>query len=315
MTLSAQPRQAAETLKTIEALHRDGYHTILGVSNISFGLPDRQSITRTFLAQALSAGLTLPIINVNVDAYMDTIVCADLVAGKDPDAARYIERFASRTKKEMPKGSGSALTLQHAIYQGLDHEARVLAKQRLQVIKPLDLIEKELIPALDEVGRAYEQGILFLPQLLSSARSAEVVFEVVREVLAATDAGHVNKGTIVMATVQGDIHDIGKNIVKTVLKNYGYEVIDLGKDTPPQLIYDTVRERKIRLVGLSALMTTTLDAMRKTIELLHTLPKPPKIMVGGAVLTEQYAREMKADYYSRDAQDGVRIAREVFGNE
>lgn len=315
MTLSAQPRQAAETLKTIEALHREGYHTILGVSNISFGLPDRQSITRTFLAQALSAGLTLPIINVNVDAYMDTIVCADLVAGKDPDAARYIERFACRTKKEMPKGSGPALTLQHAIYQGLDHEARVLAKQRLQVIKPLDLIEKELIPALDEVGRAYEQGILFLPQLLSSARSAEVVFEVVREVLAATDACHVNKGTIVMATVQGDIHDIGKNIVKTVLKNYSYEVIDLGKDTPPQLVYDTVRERKIRLVGLSALMTTTLDAMRKTIELLHTLPKPPKIMVGGAVLTEQYAREMKADYYSRDAQDGVRIAREVFGNE
>lgn len=315
MTLSAQPRQAAETLKTIEALHREGYHTILGVSNISFGLPDRQSITRTFLAQALSAGLTLPIINVNVDAYMDTIVCADLVAGKDPDAARYIERFACRTKKEMPKGSGAALTLQHAIYQGLDHEARGLAKQRLQAIKPLDLIGKELIPALDEVGRAYEQGILFLPQLLSSARCAQTVFEEVREVLAASDECSVNKGTIVMATVQGDIHDIGKNIVKTVLKNYGYEVIDLGKDTPPQLIYDTVRERKIRLVGLSALMTTTLDAMRKTIELLHTLPKPPKIMVGGAVLTEQYAREMKADYYSRDAQDGVRIAREVFGNE
>lgn len=315
MTLSAQPEQAMETLKTILDLKARSYQTVLGVSNISFGLPDRQAVTKVFLAQALFAGLSLPIINVNIEAYMDVIASARLIANQDPNAKNYIARFANRSAQKSDQNVHTAMTLSDAIYKGLDQEAKEITKKKLETSAPLDIVEKELIPALDEVGKAYEQGILFLPQLLSSAQSAQAVFEVIKDHLARTDQKSVSKGTIVMATVQGDIHDIGKNIVKTVLENYGYEVIDLGKDTPAQLIFDTVKEKKVRLVGLSALMTTTLKSMEETIRLLHTLPDPPKIMVGGAVLTEQYAKEMKADYYSKDAQDGVRIAKEVFGNE
>lgn len=315
MTLSAQPEQATETLETIQELKAKGYQTVLGVSNISFGLPDRQAVTKVFLAQALFAGLTLPILNVNIEAYMDVIVSAQLIGNQDPNAKNYISRFADRVTLKTNQNVSQTISLSNAIYKGLDQEAKEIARQKLENMAPLDIVEQELIPSLDKVGKAYEQGSLFLPQLLSSAQSAQAVFEVIKDHLARTNQKSVNKGTIVMATVQGDIHDIGKNIVKTVLENYGYEVIDLGKDTPAQLIFDTVKEKNVRLVGLSALMTTTLKSMEETIRLLHTLPDPPKIMVGGAVLTEQYAKEMAADYYSKDAQDGVRIAKEVFGNE
>ena len=174
-------------------------------------------------------------------------------------------------------------------------------------------MERRLIPALDKVGEGYEQGTLFLPQLLSAAQAAQAVFEVIRTSIARKGGAPVKKGRLVIATVQGDIHDIGKNIVKTVLENYGYDVIDLGRDVPPETILNTVQEQGVRLVGLSALMTTTLPAMEETIRLLHTLPEPPVVFVGGAVVTPEYAVHMHADYYAKDARQAVEIGRKVLG--
>lgn len=310
LTLSAQPDQAQETLQALEILSHKGYSCTLGVSNISFGLPARKEITRAFLAQALGAGLNLPIINVNVEAYMDTIVSCRLLANEDPNAAAYIARFSQ--VKEEKKSMAASMDIYSAIYKGLDHEAVQIARSMLASLSPFALIEEHLIPALDQVGKEYEAGTLFLPQLLSSAQAAQGVFEIIKEQLANTDSSMGEKKTIVLATVEGDIHDIGKNIVKTVLENYGYSIIDLGRDVAWQTIVDCVQENQIKLVGLSALMTTTLPAMEQTIKKLHALENPPKIMVGGAVLTRAYAQQMGADYYSKDAQEGVRIAQEVF---
>lgn len=314
MTLSAQPAQAQETLKAVESFSKRGWKTVLGVSNISFGLPQRPAVTRVFLAQALAAGLTMPILNVNVDAYMDTIACARLIRDEDSNAKAYIARFGGRTVDTVGPDK-KTVDLQAAIVKGLDQEAKDAARRALASLSALDVVEKELIPALDEVGNRYEKGTLFLPQLLAAAQSAQAVFEVVKNHLANTGQASVKKGKIVLATVQGDIHDIGKNIVKTVLENYGYDVIDLGRDVAPETVVEAVARHGVKLVGLSALMTTTLPAMQETIRQLHTLDNPPKIMVGGAVLTPAYARDMQADYYSKDAQDGVRIAREVFDHE
>ena len=201
-----------------------------------------------------------------------------------------------------------------AICRGMDQEAAQIARDLLdQGMEELDVAEKHLIPALDQVGQDYEKGILYLPQLLAAANSAQAVFEVIRTSMAARGTGSIKKGKIVLATVHGDIHDIGKNIVKTLLENYGYEVIDLGKDVPPEKVVEAVLKQQAPLVGLSALMTTTLPAMEKTIELLHTLDNPPAIMVGGAVLTQDAANEMKADFYCRDARESVAAARTVFG--
>ena len=310
LTVSSQPEQAIETLDALKELSKEGYSCVLGVSNISFGLPARQKITQAFLAQALYAGLNLPIINVNVDRYMDTIVSSRLLLNEDLKAQKYIERF--HALKAEPQIATETLSLQEAIYRGLGKQARLIGEACLKTMKPLEVVERELIPSLDRVGNDYEAGILYLPQLLSSAKAAQEVFGCIKEHLAKTGEKQNSKGTIVLATVEGDIHDIGKNIVKTVLENYGYTIIDLGRDVPAETIVETVKANKIRLVGLSALMTTTLPAMEKTIQLLHQLECPPKIMVGGAVLTPQYAKEMQADYYSKDAQDGVRIAKEVF---
>ena len=177
----------------------------------------------------------------------------------------------------------------------------------------LSLVEGRLIPALDRVGEGYEKGTLFLPQLLSAAQAAQAVFKAVREALAATGGEPVKKGKLIVATVRGDIHDIGKNIVKTVLENYGYEVLDLGRDVPPETVLNTVRDQDVKLVGLSALMTTTLPAMEQTIRVLHTLPQPPVIFVGGAVVTPEYASQMGADCYAKDARQSVEIARKVLG--
>jgi len=205
------------------------------------------------------------------------------------------------------------LTLDDAILRGMRADAGKLAQQALKTESELELVAKHLIPALDRVGLEFEQGRAFLPQLLSAAQAAQAVFEVIRTSMAEKGAEPMKKGRLVLATVKGDIHDIGKNIVKTVLENYGYEVIDLGRDVPPETVLDTVQREHIRLVGLSALMTTTLPAMENTIKLLQTLPDPPVVMVGGAVLTPEYAKRMGADYYSKDARQSVDIAREVFG--
>lgn len=324
LTVSAQQDQARETLKAVQIIN-EKYQipTVLGVSNISFGLPFRSLMTQTFLTAALQSGLRLAIINPNALNLMDTIAAFRVLNGQDPSSMDYVERFRNRQETGSALSQKSAVEKQktehqdalfEAICRGMDQEAAQIARDLLdQGMEELDVAEKHLIPALDQVGQDYEKGILYLPQLLAAANSAQAVFEVIRTSMAARGTGSIKKGKIVLATVHGDIHDIGKNIVKTLLENYGYEVIDLGKDVPPEKVVEAVLKQQAPLVGLSALMTTTLPAMEKTIELLHTLDNPPAIMVGGAVLTQDAANEMKADFYCRDARESVAAARTVFG--
>ena len=314
LTVSAQQDQAMETLRAVRTVHGElGLRTVLGVSNISFGLPNRPLITQNFLIQALGARLSLPIINPNQREMMDAVAAFRVLSGEDRECRAYVDRFAGVDAKAAPAPAAADMTLDEAIIRGLRADAGKLAKAALETEDELSLVEGHLIPALDKVGEGYEQGKVFLPQLLSAAQAAQSVFEVIRASIAQKGGAPVKKGSLVIATVKGDIHDIGKNIVKTVLENYGYEVIDLGRDVPPETILQTVEAEHIRLVGLSALMTTTLPAMEETIHLLQTLPEPPAIMVGGAVVTPEYARQMGADYYSKDARQSVEIAREVLG--
>ena len=314
LTVSAQQDQAIETLRAVRTVHEElGLRTVLGVSNISFGLPNRPLITQNFLIQALGAGLSLPIINPNQREMMDAVAAFRVLSGEDRECRAYVDRFTGMDAKAAPAPAAAEMTLDEAIIRGLRADAGKLAKAALETEDELSLVEDHLIPALDKVGEGYEQGKIFLPQLLSAAQAAQSVFEVIRASIAQKGGAPVKKGSLVIATVKGDIHNIGKNIVKTVLENYGYEVIDLGRDVPPEAILQTVEAEHIRLVGLSALMTTTLPAMEETIHLLQTLPEPPAIMVGGAVVTPEYARRMGADYYSKDARQSVEIAREVLG--
>ena len=316
LTVSAQQEQAKETLAAVhEVRHRLGLQTVLGVSNISFGLPNRALVTQTFLTQAMAYGLTLPIINPNQTEMLDAVAAHRVLSGEDAGSNAFIARFAAQPKAAPApvKAGEDALTLQQAIMRGLKGDAGRIARDMLAETQPLALVQEHLIPALDRVGEDYEKGVLFLPQLLSAAQAAQAVFEVIRVAIAESGGESVKKAKLVIATVHGDVHDIGKNIVRTVLENYGYDVIDLGRDVPAETIRETVEREDVRLVGLSALMTTTLPAMEETIQLLHTLPHPPRIMVGGAVVTPEYAAHMQADYYARDARQAVEIAKEVLG--
>jgi 5-methyltetrahydrofolate--homocysteine methyltransferase len=313
LTVSAQQEQAAETLKAMSVVRREmGLQTVLGVSNISFGLPDRALVTQSFLTQALYAGLTLPIVNPNQKEMMDAVAAFRVLSGEDAGCRAYVERFAGSAQIK-PAAAPSEYTLEDAVIRGLRAEAGKLAKAALETEDELSVVENRLIPALDAVGGAYERGEAFLPQLLSAAQAAQAVFEVIRTSIAGKGGAPVKKGRIAVATVQGDIHDIGKNIVKTVLENYGYELIDLGRDVPPESVLQAVKERDARLVGLSALMTTTLPAMEETVRQLRALPDPPAIMVGGAVVTPEYAEKIGADYYAKDARQAAEIARKVLG--
>jgi 5-methyltetrahydrofolate--homocysteine methyltransferase len=313
LTVSAQQEQAAETLKALSAVRREmGLQTVLGVSNISFGLPNRALVTQSFLTQALYAGLTLPIVNPNQKEMMDAVAAFRVLSGEDAGCRAYVERFAGSAQIK-PAAAPSEYTLEDAVIRGLRAEAGKLAKAALETEDELSVVENRLIPALDAVGGAYERGEAFLPQLLSAAQAAQAVFEVIRTSIAGKGGAPVKKGRIAVATVQGDIHDIGKNIVKTVLENYGYELIDLGRDVPPEAVLQAVKERDARLVGLSALMTTTLPAMEETVRQLRALPDPPAIMVGGAVVTPEYAEKIGADYYAKDARQAAEIARKVLG--
>ena len=313
LTVSAQQEQAAETLKALSVVRREmGLQTVLGVSNISFGLPNRALVTQSFLTQALYAGLTLPIVNPNQKEMMDAAAAFRVLSGEDAGCRAYVERFAGSAQIK-PAAAPSEYTLEDAVIRGLRAEAGKLAKAALETEDELSVVENRLIPALDAVGGAYERGEAFLPQLLSAAQAAQAVFEVIRTSIAGKGGAPVKKGRIAVATVQGDIHDIGKNIVKTVLENYGYELIDLGRDVPPEAVLQAVKERDARLVGLSALMTTTLPAMEETVRQLRALTDPPAIMVGGAVVTPEYAEKIGADYYARDARQAAEIARKVLG--
>ncbi len=316
LTVSAQQEQAAETLKAVRMVtEKLGLRTVLGVSNISFGLPNRMLVTRAFLASALEAGLTMPIINPNQKEIMDLIAARRVLSGEDAECRSYVERFAEENAEQKPaegKSAPAEMTLGEAIRRGLRNEAGKLTAQMLQTRKEMELVEQELIPALEQTGEKYEQGKVFLPQLLSAAQAAQAAFEEIRGSLLKKGEKGTDRGTLIMATVQGDIHDIGKNIVITVLENYGYRVRDLGKDVAPETIVKEAKEKGIRLVGLSALMTTTLPAMAETVRRLKLLEDPPAVMVGGAVVTEDYAKSIGADYYAKDVRDAVKITSKVF---
>ena len=316
LTVSAQQEQAMETLKAVRTVREEmGLNTVLGVSNISFGLPNRMLVTQTFLACALEAGLTLPIINPNQKEIMDIIAARRVLCREDEGCRAYVERFAEETQEaKAPAAAAASMTLGEAIRRGLRNEAGKLTAEALKTRDGMELVQQELIPALEETGVKYEQGKVFLPQLLSAAQAAQAAFAEIRgALLKKGGGGSADRGELIMATVQGDIHDIGKNIVITVLENYGYRVRDLGKDVPPEVIVEEARKRNIRLVGLSALMTTTLPAMAETVRQLKLLPDPPLVMVGGAVVTEEYAKSIGADYYSKDVRGAVKITGKVFG--
>ena len=313
LTVSAQQEQAKETLKAVRMVtEKLGLRTVLGVSNISFGLPNRLLVTGAFLTAALEAGLTMPIVNPNQKEIMDIIAARRVLCGEDEGCRAYVERFAEETPEAKAPAAAAGMTLGEAIRRGLRNEAGRLTAEMLGSRKEMEIVEKELIPALEKTGEGYEQGKVFLPQLLSAAQAAQSAFEEIRGSLLKKGEKGADRGELIMATVQGDIHDIGKNIVITVLENYGYRVRDLGRDVPPETVVREAAERKIRLVGLSALRTTTLLAMAETVRQLKTLPDPPQVMVGGAVVTEDYAKSIGADWYAKDVRDAVKITERVF---
>ena len=318
MAVSSDPQSASVTLESIRLIEeRLGVHTSLGVSNISFGLPNRDVVTSAFFALALQAGLDAAIMNPFSVEMMKIYHSFRALRGMDANCADYIA-FASGLTTQSVAG-GAAVTasapdatepLKHAVIKGLKDKAGALAAQMAADMDPLDVVNGQIIPALDVVGKGFEAKTVFLPQLLMSAEAAKAAFEAVKAAMPASD--QPSKGRIVLATVKGDIHDIGKNIVRTLLSNYGYEVIDLGKDVPPQKIVDCALEHDVKLVGLSALMTTTVPAMEETIALLRKSGSRAKVVVGGAVLTQEYADMIHADHYAKDAMETVRYAEALF---
>ena len=334
LTASAQQEDVLATVQALEACKKElGVRTVLGVSNISFGLPCRTYLNTTFLTMAMYAGLDLAIMNPSSEEMMAAVYAYNVLTNRDQQSTKYIERYADRVPasvalkqaaQAVPAASASAsgesaeLTgpyapLMKAVEKGLKGDAAAQTKALLAEKQPLEVVDEALIPALDIVGAKYEKGTLFLPQLLQAASAAQSAFEEIKNVIAQKGEGSASKGRIVLATVKGDVHDIGKNIVKVILENYGFEVIDLGRDVPVETVVNTVREKNVHLVGLSALMTTTLKSMEETIAALHEAGLDCKIMVGGAVLTPEYAEKIGADWYAKDAKRSADIAKEFFG--
>lgn len=308
MTISTDKNNARETLKAVKYIREEmGICTVLGVSNISFGLPKRDAINTAFFTLALQSGLSAGIINPKSEAMMNAYYSFNALAGLDDNCTEYIESVTdTKTQTASPE-----ISLHTAIVKGLKDEAAQCARALLESSEPLDVINGYIIPALDEVGAGFEENRIFLPQLLMSADSAKAAFDVIKERMILSGQEEKSGNKIVIATVHGDIHDIGKNIVKVLLDNYGFDVIDLGKDVPEEEVLRAVEENGVKLVGLSALMTTTVPAMKKTIALLHE-KTDAKIFVGGAVLTPSYAKMINADWYAKDAMESVRIAKEFF---
>ena len=317
LTVSAQQEQAVQTLKAVRRVTEElGLHTVLGVSNISFGLPDRMRITESFLTQAMYCGLDLPILNPNQKQIMDAVATFRVLSGEDRDSAAYIERFsapAAAPAAPAVSAASAGMDLETAVGKGLKEECARLTRALLETKSEMEVINEYLIPALDRVGDRYERGEIFLPQLINSANASCEGFEVIKKRILSRGGSGISKGKIIVATVQGDIHDIGKNIVKVILENYGYQVIDLGRDVPAERVVEAAIEQDVHLIGLSALMTTTVSSMAATIKALRESGHPCRIWVGGAVLTPEYAAEIGADYYAKDAKQSVDIAKEVLG--
>ncbi|RHV50814.1 homocysteine S-methyltransferase family protein [Faecalibacterium sp. OM04-11BH] len=330
LTASAQQEDVLATVQALETCKKElGVRTVLGVSNISFGLPCRTYLNTTFLTMAMYAGLDLAIMNPSSEEMMAAVYAYNVLTNRDKQSTKYIERFADRVPastalaqaaKTVPAASaaeteltGPYAALMKAVEKGLKGDAAAHTRALLAEKQPLEVVDEALIPALDIVGGKYEKGTLFLPQLLQAASAAQSAFEEIKTAIAQKGEGSASKGRIVLATVKGDVHDIGKNIVRVILENYGFEVLDLGRDVPVETVVDTVREKDVHLVGLSALMTTTLKSMEETIAALHAAKLDCKIMVGGAVLTPEYAEKIGADWYAKDAKRSADIAKEFFG--
>lgn len=315
LTASAEQDGVMETLGALKRVKTElGLKTVLGVSNISFGLPNRELITRTFLTMALQNGLDLPIINPNVDSITGAVRAYRLLAGIDRNSVEFIKVYSQDNAAAVPKAapaSSGTPDISYAVENGLKNDAVKAAKELLREHDPMEIINEYLIPALDAAGEKFEKGTIFLPQLILTAGAAQACFEVVKESLPPGSDG-VSKGKIVLATVKGDIHDIGKNIVKVLLESYGFTVIDLGKDVPPETIVEAAIKHQVKLVGLSALMTTTLKSMADTVALLNEKYTECKTVVGGAVLTASYAKQIHADFYAKDAKQTVDIAADIY---
>ena len=316
LTVSSQQEEALETLKCIKMVKEKlGVKTILGVSNISFGVPNRSSLNNTYLNLALYEGLDLPIINPNEDGIMETINAFKVINNIDNGCIKYIERYSGYKDNNVLKinsKNNDELSLEYIVEHGLKEHAKDTTLDLLQSYEENYILDKILIPSLDKVGKKYDSGEIFLPQLIQSAEAVKISLNTIKENLLKQNTNVKSKGKIILATVKGDIHDIGKNIVKIMLENYGYEVIDLGKDVPIEEVVNHSKKNNINLVGLSALMTTTVHSMKETIDALRKEGLNTKIFVGGAVLTEEYAKNIGADYYSKDAKSAVEIAKNHF---
>ena len=317
LTASAQQEGAVQTLEALSRCKRElGVRTVLGVSNISFGLPCRGYLNTTFLTMAMSAGLDLAIMNPNTPEMMAAVRAYRVLTSQDEKCNDYVAAYANvqvqtsqvaKTDAAAPAGGAAgADALFEAVRRGLKNEARAAAGEALKTREPLQVVNETLIPALDVVGDAFEKGSIFLPQLLQSATATQAAFEVIKTAIAASGSQGESKGRIVIATVKGDVHDIGKNIVRVILENYGYDVLDLGRDVPPERVVEAVRQTGAPLVGLSALMTTTVPNMQAA-------NLPCKVMVGGAVLTKAYAEQIGADFYAKDAKASADYAKQIFG--
>lgn len=313
MTISTGQENADITLDALhDVRHTLGVHTTLGVSNISFGLPQREKVNTAFFTIALSKGLSAGIINPNSEAMMDAYYAYCALNGSDQQCSSYINYYSSQAQQPQAAAETGELTLFDAVVKGLAESAGKAAEKELESKEPLAVIDEDLIPALDQVGQGFEKKTIFLPQLLMSAEAAKAGFGAIKAHLKVKGAASESKGTVVIATVKGDIHDIGKNIVKVLLENYGFQVIDLGKDVPPERVVEAAKEHQVKLVGLSALMTTTVANMELTIRMLKQQLPDCNVMVGGAVLTQTYADMIGADFYSKDAMGSVRYANELF---
>ena len=326
LTASAQQEGATQTLQALTRCKKElGVRTVLGVSNISFGLPCRGYLNTTFLTMAMSAGLDLAIMNPNTPEMMAAVRAYRVLTCQDPQSTDYVAAYAdvqiqtTQTSKsvatvaEVSAAAPGGDALFEAVRRGLKAEARAAADAALTMREPLDVVNTSLIPALDAVGDGFEKGTVFLPQLLQAATAAQAAFEAIKAKIAASGQAQGSKGKIVIATVKGDVHDIGKNIVRVILENYGYDVLDLGRDVDPERVVEAVRQTGAKLVGLSALMTTTVPNMQATIEALHAANLDCKVMVGGAVLTPDYARDIGADYYCKDAKASADLAKQLLG--
>ena len=315
LTISTGSDNANIDLQVLSELKKRGIKTVMGVSNISFGLPARDGVNSAFFVLAMQAGLSCAIINPQSDAMMNAYYAFGALSGLDEGCKEYVAMFAGVAQAKQQPVQTAEYTLYEAIVKGLREQSEKAVKEQLAGKQPLDIINAEMIPALDYVGKGFEERRIFLPQLLMSAEAAKAAFNVIRDKMASEGGSQSNGIKVILATVKGDIHDIGKNIVALLLGNHGFDVVDAGKDVPAEAIVACALEHNARIIGLSALMTTTMVRMEDTIRLIRERDLPIKVMVGGAVLNPEYAKEIGADFYSKDAMGSVRYAEKLFNGE